>query len=184
MYKQWFEVICYTCSKILWVNHHSLVVIFDRLVMELLVVGTPLWLFTSCCIYQIMSHCTSQYSAFIGLQPAFNRNRYIEGEEKLLRYSYLIVLVELARTSDVLNFKLVKNLSIEEIKQYREEKKVIIILMETGMCNVFIRNLERCFVLQFLPEVFFSLCLRVSLLFWVQNIVSTSVNILFDLSFH
>lgn len=127
MYKQWFEVICYTCSKILWVNHHSLVVIFDRLVMELLVVGTPLWLFTSCCIYQIMSHCTSQYSAFIGLQPAFNRNRYIEGEEKLLRYSYLIVLVELARTSDVLNFKLVKNLSIEEIKQYREEKKVIII---------------------------------------------------------
>lgn len=40
-------------------------------------------------------------------------------------HSYLNVLVELARTSDVpvLNFKLVKNLSIEEIKAYSEENK-------------------------------------------------------------
>lgn len=32
MYKQWFEVIC--CSKILWVSHHSSVVIFAWLVKE------------------------------------------------------------------------------------------------------------------------------------------------------
>lgn len=57
MYKQWFEVIC--CSKILWVSHHSSVVIFAWLVMEILVVGTPLWLFTSCYLYEIMSYETS-----------------------------------------------------------------------------------------------------------------------------
>lgn len=39
--------------KTLWVNHHSSVVIFAWLVMEILVVGTPLWLFTSCCLYEI-----------------------------------------------------------------------------------------------------------------------------------
>lgn len=45
--------------KTLWVNHHSSVVIFAWLVKEILVVGTPLWLFTSCYLYEIMSYETS-----------------------------------------------------------------------------------------------------------------------------